>query len=88
MSLFYNKLLSKTRVSQHCILPSFIKSNSMIIRNFVASSCEWQEHVYGSLPFYVFAPPSMWVTHWLLMVELGRDYWFDVFGGADGWVPG
>ena len=59
----------------------------MIIRNSVASSYEWQEHVYGSLPFFAFALQSMWGRHWLQMVELGRDYGFvvvavgGVFGG-------
>ena len=50
----------------------------MIIRNSVASSYEWQEHVYGSLPFFAFALQSMWERHWLQMVELGRDYGFVV----------
>lgn len=50
----------------------------MIIRNSVASSSEWQEHVYGSLPFFAFALRSMWERHLLQMVELGRDYGFVV----------
>ena len=60
----------------------------MIIRNSVASSYEWQEHVYGSLPFFAFVLQSMWERHWLQMVELGRDYGFvvvvvgTVYGGG------